>query len=99
VAADHPAFPGHFPGNPIVPGVVLLDAAIHAIAHLSHHQTDRCTLSSVKFLSVLLPGEPLALQFEAGVTSGFRFSLLSNSRLIAKGNIDFMAPDEQTHAQ
>ncbi len=26
-AADHPAMPGHFPGNPIVPGALLLDRA------------------------------------------------------------------------
>jgi 3-hydroxymyristoyl/3-hydroxydecanoyl-(acyl carrier protein) dehydratase len=30
VPAGHPAIPGHFPGRPIVPGVLLLDAVIEA---------------------------------------------------------------------
>ncbi|MFH5923430.1 3-hydroxyacyl-ACP dehydratase FabZ family protein [Roseomonas xinghualingensis] len=30
VPADHPCLPGHFPGHPIVPGVMLLDAVMEA---------------------------------------------------------------------
>ena len=31
VAPDHPSLPGHFPGRPLVPGVVLLDRVLEAI--------------------------------------------------------------------
>src|SRR3546814_2617840 len=31
IAADHPSLPGHFPGRPLVPGVVVLDRVLDAI--------------------------------------------------------------------
>ena len=31
IPADHPALPGHFPGQPIVPGVVVLDRVVEVI--------------------------------------------------------------------
>ena len=30
IAADHPSLAGHFPGNPIVPGVVILEEVVRA---------------------------------------------------------------------
>ena len=52
VAADHPCLPGHFPGNPIIPGVVLLDevfACLHAHGEL--------TLLNAKFTAPVRPGD------------------------------------------
>ena len=64
IAPDHPAFAGHFPGAPIVPGVVLLDAAMYAALQTQRSSTSGdvdnaspvCQISSAKFLSPVGPG-------------------------------------------
>lgn len=57
-AADHPAFAGHFPGAPIVPGVLLLDAALQAAEAGGARVAE---IGSAKFLSPVGPGRPVAL--------------------------------------
>ena len=60
-AADHPTAAGHFPGNPILPGALLLDAIWQAIAG-----SDRpCAVRQVKFLHIVRPGEALTLRWQA----------------------------------
>ena len=53
VPVDHPALPGHFPGNPIVPGVVTLDYMLNLI-----NFEVPCMVQSVRFYSTLKGGEP-----------------------------------------
>lgn len=55
VAAAHPALPGHFPGNPVVPGVVLLDRIAAAIERAQGARLAK--IASVKFLAPLRPEE------------------------------------------
>lgn len=62
--ADHPALAGHFPGHPIYPGVVLLDAAIGAIE--AHFGAPVRGLPVAKFLAPVRPGTALMLQAERG---------------------------------
>lgn len=61
IDADHPSLPGHFPGDPVVPGVVLLDRVAAAI------ERDGAALRrihSVKFLAPLRPREQAALTLQ-----------------------------------
>ncbi len=89
IPADHPAFAGHFPGTPIVPGVVLLDETLHAIALARGHAIGACQLEGVKFHGVLRPGERLGLRFERDPAGAVRFELDSLGRRIASGTIAF----------
>tara|TARA_R110002050_G_scaffold1244_4_gene8659 strand:- start:91944 stop:92264 length:321 start_codon:yes stop_codon:yes gene_type:complete len=87
VPADHPAFAGHFPGNPTVPGVVLLDIALHAITTATSIDLAICEISSVKFLSPVLPGEHIYIQYTVLESGSIRFEILSDTRKIATGRV------------
>lgn len=87
VPLDHPAFAGHFPGNPILPGVVLLDVALQIIANASGIALDICEISSVKFLSPASPGEELLIQHILSASGTIRFDIVAGMRKIASGSI------------
>ncbi len=55
VPMDHPALAGHFPGRPLVPGVLVLDHVLQAVR--AHSGKKIVRLAQVKFLSALLPSE------------------------------------------
>ncbi|KWH51298.1 AMP-binding protein [Burkholderia anthina] len=85
IAADHPALPGHFPGHPVVPGVVLLDHAIHAIGAALNRPLRAWRLGAAKFLSPVAPGEPLDLAYDAAAGGAIRFTVRAGSREVATG--------------
>jgi 3-hydroxymyristoyl/3-hydroxydecanoyl-(acyl carrier protein) dehydratase len=85
VPPDHPAFAGHFPGAPIVPGVLLLDAAVHAIQQ-GHATAQTCQISTAKFLSPVGPGETLTISCRPGA-GGTHFDIHSGARKVATGTL------------
>lgn len=87
VAADHPSYAGHFPGTPVLPGVVLLDEAIRAIELADGGAPRRWRVGSVKFLRAVGPGEPLALEQERLGGGTIRFTILSGGQAIATGTL------------
>ena len=87
VPLDHPAFPGHFPGTPILPGAMLLDIALHAIAAATGISLDVCEISSVKFLNPASPGDELVIQQILSASGTIRFDIAAGMRKIASGSI------------
>ncbi|TDR77791.1 3-hydroxyacyl-ACP dehydratase FabZ family protein [Paludibacterium purpuratum] len=88
IPADHPAFAGHFPGRPIVPGVVLLDLAQLAIAEAIGQEP--MGLAVAKFHSPVGPDTALQLDVEV-VGCAVRFEIRAGERKVADGK--FLLPE------
>jgi acyl-coenzyme A synthetase/AMP-(fatty) acid ligase len=83
VPHDHPSFAGHFPGHPVLPGVVLLSMVMEALQ--SRLQTP-AQIDQAKFLAPVLPGDTLAL---AVTTQGsaLQFELKRGDVIVARGQL------------
>jgi 3-hydroxyacyl-[acyl-carrier-protein] dehydratase len=87
VPKDHPAFAGHFPKFPVLPGAVLLDAALQVIQRERGIDLTQWQIASVKFLGVVRPGDALCLEHEVPKSSLIRFSVRVADRTVASGSL------------
>ncbi len=85
IPADHAAFAGHFPGNPIVPGVVLLDETLYVVASTRGIASGKYSILTAKFLSAAHPGERLQLAIEPGNNQLLSFTIRAPDRVVASG--------------
>jgi 3-hydroxymyristoyl/3-hydroxydecanoyl-(acyl carrier protein) dehydratase len=79
----HPSLPGHFPGNPIVPGVLILQRVLKVAA-----RSFGATVSDVavaKFHAQLKPDEPFRIVLERSANDAVQFRVLRGETLISGG--------------
>ena len=102
VPVDHPAFPGHFPEHPIVPGVVLLDEALHGIGLALGWLEAPGQIANCKFLSPVKPGAALCITYRDQANGAILFEIHERlaidenqcGRLVASGKL--LAPAKLT---
>jgi 3-hydroxyacyl-[acyl-carrier-protein] dehydratase len=87
IPANHPAYAGHFPGQPVLPAVVLLDATLHALERAGRGTAAEWEINSAKFQSVVRPGEDLTLQHETLPNGSVRFAIRAADRAVASGTL------------
>ncbi len=87
IPADHPAYDGHFPGAPILPGVVLLDAAMHALERASAAPVAHWQVLAAKFHSGVRPGDSLTLEYESLPNGSVRFAIRTAGQIAASGTL------------
>jgi 3-hydroxyacyl-[acyl-carrier-protein] dehydratase len=89
IAADHPALPGHFPGNPIVPGVVLLDEALTLIRC---HTSGNPSALRVKFTAVVKAGEAIEVLLTSQTPGAIAFTALRDGQAVMSGSLRLDSP-------
>lgn len=85
--ADHATAAGHFPGNPIIPGALLLDTVVHAIFG-DRNYTRPYEIRTAKFLRPVRPGDGIRISWhtESGETH-FQCMLIEAGEIALKGTL------------
>lgn len=63
IAANHPTSTGHFPGNPIIPGALLLAEVLHCIEQAQGLHFVSCNVKSAKFQHPARPGDRVEIEY------------------------------------
>jgi 3-hydroxyacyl-[acyl-carrier-protein] dehydratase len=85
IGPQHPALAGHFPGNPIVPGVVILRRVCRVVTEV--HGSAVTAVPVVKFHAPLKPAEPFDIALAPAREGSVGFRVTRGETLIAAGTI------------
>ena len=108
VTYNEPFFPGHFPGRPIMPGVLIVEAMAQTAGILIYQSMDEenrrkpaffLGMDNVKFRKPVIPGDQLRLEVE--ITKhrqsiwGFKGKALVDGKFVAEAELLAMLGEEK----
>lgn len=94
IPSTHPSLSGHFPGNPVVPGVILLEQVLSALQQW-HPQARVKGFQAVKFLQPVKPGCRFTIALEQTAGGSISFKCRSGRELLNSGTVIL----QPTHSQ
>lgn len=86
VDSAHPALPGHFPGMPVVPGVVVLSRVLAEVRR-QFPALQIAGINKLKFLRVLLPEQRFTVEFEQPSVNAMRFKCWQDGAVLTEGRL------------
>jgi 3-hydroxymyristoyl/3-hydroxydecanoyl-(acyl carrier protein) dehydratase len=89
IPSDHPSLPGHFPGAPIVPAVVILDEVLAALKEW-RGDSRLVAVRVAKFLAPLKPEQSFTIGLSApnNAESEIDFRCRIDERIVAEGRLE-----------
>jgi 3-hydroxymyristoyl/3-hydroxydecanoyl-(acyl carrier protein) dehydratase len=98
IAADHPSLPGHFPGHPLVPGVVMLNYVMDAVLDKVFQTTGAAAsvgatrpsirgIRRIKFLQPLSPSQIFRVEVAEPESQKVGFRCWAGDVLLAEGQL------------
>lgn len=83
ISPEHAALPGHFPDDPIVPAVVIIQAVVGRLDEETGARIDE--VRQLRLQHPLLPGQPLTMSCESKAPWAWGVTLKAGDTVMAKG--------------
>jgi len=92
IPQTHLSLAGHFPGNPVVPGVVILQKII-SIFQQQHPQFSVAGIPNAKFIKPVLPAVEVKVEFSVKNLSTIFLCSAVDGTVLAKGELRLCGAD------
>jgi 3-hydroxymyristoyl/3-hydroxydecanoyl-(acyl carrier protein) dehydratase len=94
--SQSPWFSGHFPDDPILPGVAQLHMVVASIAKVLQQELVLQRVARIKFRKIIRPGNVLTIHAEAGKNENhYSFHITSEQQEVCSGRLVLAPKKEQ----
>jgi 3-hydroxyacyl-[acyl-carrier-protein] dehydratase len=87
IPANHPTGAGHFPGNPIIPGALLLAEVLRCIEQAEGKHFSSCNVKAAKFLHPARPGDRVDIEYARSAQGTIEFQCAVDGTNVLSGGI------------